>query len=419
MSAIFQIPELFIISRFVISIGTGISFGSLMLFMQETSPTEYRGMTSFMSETAFIATIVIGVGFGMGGVFGKNLPVLTGIALIPAILSILIMIPLKETPKFLLINRQNRKAALESIIFYQGEKNDVESMLDEILLEIEDADEKEPIWHSVITVIKTPVLRLAFIIGCLATQTIVPSWPLLYLSTDILSVHFPEDEAQYISLGFIGANFIAGICGLVIIEKIGRRPLLLTMGSINTLSIIFYVIFDRLAFSEPNFKWGTVASLILFGVTYGVALGPIAFFITSELVVQKYRSVVQSMVFAVNTVVNFTFSFVTLPLFDQFTSISFIFIFVCPSILSLIYLYFKMPETLGREIHEVVEELEMKSGNEKKKRNIVFPKVISSSEIDKNQNYGSKNVEQNDKVSISSSEGTLDKSDDTLFTKLY
>lgn len=115
-----------------------------------------------------------------------------------------------------------------------GEKNDVESMLDEILLEREDTDEKEPVWHSVITVIKTPVLRLAFIIGCLATQvcfdepahflnanfqTIVPSWPLLYLSTDILSVHFPEDEAQYISLAFIGANFIAGICGLVIIEK--------------------------------------------------------------------------------------------------------------------------------------------------------------------------------------------------------
>ena len=81
-------------------------------------------------------------------------------------------------------------------------------------------------------------------------------------------------------------------------------------------------------------------------MVFRVALGPIAFFITSEIVVQKYRSVVQSMVFAVNTLVNFTFSFVTLPLFDQFTVIFKILKIDLKGILiivDILYIYLRLP----------------------------------------------------------------------------
>ncbi|PIO62601.1 hypothetical protein TELCIR_15836, partial [Teladorsagia circumcincta] len=86
---------------------------------EEATPTEYRGLTSFLSENTFIATTVMGIGFGMDAVFGNNLPVLTGIAMIPAAISILLILPLRETPKFLLLNRKDRNAAMESLKFYR------------------------------------------------------------------------------------------------------------------------------------------------------------------------------------------------------------------------------------------------------------------------------------------------------------
>ncbi|KHJ81874.1 hypothetical protein OESDEN_18437, partial [Oesophagostomum dentatum] len=138
LSVTLSIPELFFLSRVVASLSSGISFGALILFLQEATPTEYRGMTSFLSENTFIATTVMGIGFGMDAVFGKNLPVLTGIAMIPAVISILLVIPLKETPKFLLINRNDRKAAIESLTYYRGELVDVDAVLDEMLLEVDD-----------------------------------------------------------------------------------------------------------------------------------------------------------------------------------------------------------------------------------------------------------------------------------------
>lgn len=63
-----------------------------------------------------------------------------------------------------------------------------------------------------------------------------------------------------------------------------------------------------------------------------------------------------------NTVIIFAFSFVTLPLYRLIDVWAFIPLFIIPSTLSLIYLAMEMPETRGREIHEIVEQLVRDSG---------------------------------------------------------
>ncbi|VDL71747.1 unnamed protein product [Nippostrongylus brasiliensis] len=346
-----SIPELFFASRIVSSFSSGLSFGSLILFLQEATPTEYRGMTSFLSENTFMATTMMGIGFGMDAILGKNLPVLTGISIIPAVISIILVIPLKETPKFLLINRNDRKAATESLKFYRGDSVDSEAILDDMLLEVDGSNhQKTSIIRSVITVLREPHLRTPFLIGCLCLQVVIGIWSIIYLSTDMLVVHFTPQVAQVASLVFIVANFMAGMGGMFIIERFGRRPLVLWLGMLNTISLALYVLFDQLtAVYEP----------------LNIGLGPIAFFITSELVVQQHRSLVQSMVFAVNTIANFLFTFVTLPAYTHIQSWAFIPLFIIPSCLALVYLYFNMPETVGREVHDIVEEL-MARTNQKK-----------------------------------------------------
>ncbi|VDK64738.1 unnamed protein product [Anisakis simplex] len=160
------------------------------------------------------------------------------------------------------------------------------------------------------------------------------------------------------SFVFIACNFIASIFGALAVDRFGRRPLLLSFALCNTLSLCAYCVFDRIAFYvDEQFKYGCIASLIAYGITFGGGLGPIAFFITTELVPQQFRSAVQSMVFTTNTAVNFVFSLVTLPLYDAIDIWSLIPLFIGPSFVAWIYLLFKLPETRGREIHEIVREL--------------------------------------------------------------
>ncbi|VDK58510.1 unnamed protein product [Anisakis simplex] len=164
--------------------------------------------------------------------------------------------------------------------------------------------------------------------------------------------------AQLFSFVFASCNFVSSIFGLLAVDRFGRRPMLLFFGFLNVFFLSSYCVFDRLAINvNTQFRYGCVISLLGYGITYGSALGPIAFFITSELVPQHFRSAVQAMVFSVNAIFIFTFSFSTLPLYRWINVWSMVPLFIIPSLMALTYVFFNLPETKGREIHEIVREL--------------------------------------------------------------
>lgn len=177
------------------------------------------------------------------------------------------------------------------------------------------------------------------------------------LSTDFFENHFSEDTAQYLSFGFVLANFLGGFIAMPIIDRsmelqlfdsfdisilrtvqtnkfrIGRRPLYLVNYAISIICVTAYVIFDRVAFQYSWLRWPMIGSIALFSIVFGyfrglkkvdnkifrMALSPIAFSITTEMVAQKHRSIVQTMVFSTNTIMNFAFAFFVLPAFTNLT----------------------------------------------------------------------------------------------------
>jgi hypothetical protein len=238
-----------------------------------------------------------------------------------------------------------------------GVHEDSSYALDEMMKE---SDEQIglPLTHAIREVFSQPYLRKATTIGILSLQIVVGIWPIIFISTDLLEGNFDNEMAQYSSFSFILANFLASILGMCVVEKCGRRPMLIWSGIANTLCLIAYIICDRMAeWYLRDFRYGCVISLVCYGITYGAALGPIAFFITSELVPQRFRSLVQSIVFAFNTIVNFAFSFVTLPAYRWIGVWAFLPLFILPSIISLVYLFYNLPETKNFEIYEIVGQL--------------------------------------------------------------
>uniref|UniRef100_A0AAF5DNQ2 MFS domain-containing protein n=3 Tax=Strongyloides stercoralis TaxID=6248 RepID=A0AAF5DNQ2_STRER len=387
------IPELLFFARLIASISSGTSFGALILWIQESTPTHMRGVTSFLSETSFIFMTVVGMGFGLDDVFGNNLIVLIGIGAIPAFLGFILMIPLKETPKFLLINKNSKVKCSESLSFYFGNKYDHIDTMNLIMKESDEVETKKVI-PLIKEVFKTPNLLKAYIIGVLALQIIVGIWPIIYLSTDFFSVHFDNLTAQYYSFGLTLACFFANLPGLLIIDRFGRRPLFLITAVINIISLIIYIISDRLSLNGYSYmKYGCVGSLFTFGISYGIALGPIAYFITSEMVPQRSRAVVQSMVFSTNTILNCIFSEITYPLYKLIEVYCFIPLFIIPSIFAAIYLSKNLPETRGKEIYQIVNEMIRNSQSYGSTNTI---NIVSDVSINlKQKNYNSNAISQN------------------------
>uniref|UniRef100_A0A0M3J4N1 MFS domain-containing protein n=1 Tax=Anisakis simplex TaxID=6269 RepID=A0A0M3J4N1_ANISI len=153
---------------------------------------------------------------------------------------------LKETPKYLLITRGNHQGALASLQFYRGKDEANEAVIENIQKEAQ-AGYEAPFLKSIPIVIRTPHLRQAYFVGFCALQIG--------------------------SFVFIACNFIASIFGALAVDRFGRRPLLLSFALCNTLSLCAYCVFDRIAFYvDEQFKYGCIASLIAYGITFGISI---------------------------------------------------------------------------------------------------------------------------------------------------
>ena len=82
---------------------------------------------------------------------------------------------------------------------------------------------------------------------------------------------------------------------LVVIDKAGRRILLIASGIIMTLSLAvtgayFYIIYEINASVEESMSWIPLTSLIVFMIGYSVGFATIPFILMGELLPAKYRN---------------------------------------------------------------------------------------------------------------------------------
>lgn len=90
--------------------------------------------------------------------------------MIPSFLSILILFPLPETPKFLLLHRNNREAAISALKYYHGKNLNLEVLLNEMLKESLHTRPDLSRSAAFLEVFRCETLRKACVIGILALQ---------------------------------------------------------------------------------------------------------------------------------------------------------------------------------------------------------------------------------------------------------
>uniref|UniRef100_A0A1I8BMH9 MFS domain-containing protein n=1 Tax=Meloidogyne hapla TaxID=6305 RepID=A0A1I8BMH9_MELHA len=215
ISIIFLIPELFLISRVVGSALTNINFCAFALFVTEYPATKYRGLAVFLGGFNFNFVGNIGMILGMDWLLGKNVVALAGIMLLPAFLAILFIIPLKETPKFLYLKRQDKKATLEALKFYQGDNFDHEEYLHEMEKERQNND-SSPIFQRLKEIFTQKHLFLATILSAAALQLPIGPWP---MATTLLSSHFDIEQAQLVATICTFSSLLANIPGTFMSER--------------------------------------------------------------------------------------------------------------------------------------------------------------------------------------------------------
>ncbi len=141
---------------------------------------------------------------------------------------------------------------------------------------------------------------------------------------------------------------------MLMVDRLGRRTLLLTSQSIVILSLTMFMMFGRLA-HHLGYEWakyGSASSLFLFYLGFSIGLSTIPWILPTEMFAQGARPAAVTFISLVGRVFALvaTFSFpLLMAVLQEYT---FIF-FIVTVALANFYTYSVLPETKAKSIEEI------------------------------------------------------------------
>jgi MFS family permease len=207
---------------------------------------------------------------------------------------------------------------------------------------------------NIVQIFMDPVIRrISLTIVCLhAFQQLVGINAVMYYSTKIFTLAFDQEVSKYMTIIATVVNFVITIAAVVLVDRMGRRPLLLAANAgaciFCTLLVIGYV------YTIPSLL---VVSVFLYVASFAIGIGPIPWMMTSELTPTYASSSVGSMGTCVNWSVNFLIGQCFPVVFSHIAGYSFV-VFAVFAALSFLFTLFFLPETKGKSLEDIVKSYE-------------------------------------------------------------
>jgi MFS family permease len=176
----------------------------------------------------------------------------------------------------------------------------------------------------------------------------------MYYSTNIFLLAFngSENMAQIMAIVTTVVNFIATIVAVCVIDRFGRRPLLLIAEAGTCIFSVLLVIGYK-----TNTPGLLIASVFLYVASFALGIGPIPWLITSEMTPTYAASSVGAASTCINWCMNFLIGQIFPVIFAAIQGWSFL-IFAVICLLAFFFTFFCLPETKGRSLENIVKGYE-------------------------------------------------------------
>ncbi|KAJ3035909.1 hypothetical protein HDV00_003310 [Rhizophlyctis rosea] len=357
------------LGRFAVGVGSGVGTVTLPLYIAEISPVSVRGALGSVNQL----TIVTGVfAAGLAGVF-MSTPALWrrmfAMTMVPSLLQAILLPLCVESPRWLLGQgfHEEAKAALLKL---RGDAAGVGDEMSSLLAAEAEEDRAvnnarqttygaiasggaptaaERITTGELFRNRALIRPLVAACGLQVAQQLSGINAAVYYSTTIFSKTYPADTAIQLTLLISIVNLLSTIGSSLVIERVGRRTLLLVSEVGMALSAAMAVLAIRINLDAAY----VVVSLMSFVAAFGVGLGGIPWLILPELIPTFAIGPASSICTSLNWSSSFLLA-LFLPIglnklgFD---------IFILFSVLLFLFAgftYVFVPETKGRTADEIV-----------------------------------------------------------------
>ncbi|KAJ2701838.1 Bifunctional purine biosynthesis protein PurH [Coemansia sp. IMI 203386] len=351
------------VGRFVSGIGCGFAANIVSTYNSEAATTKSRGFLGGFQQLMILVGLflsqVVSIGLSDAPLWRVLFSLSAALAIIQS--GLLFMIP--ESPKFLATKQRydESRSALQKL------RGNLDITLEfEELVALLDAGSrnasvpKPSLWQILSGKTEVDLRHLVF---CVLFLMLSQQWSgakgVMFYSTEILSAtfHLSDSEikhipsiAQLLTLGIGAIGAVAVVIGMSVLDKVGRRTVLIVSSLATAICAALIVVGSKLDLGPM-----VATFMYLFNLVFQCGVGFIPYLSASELLPYHVLGSISGLATSVNCLTLFVISFI-FPILDKALG-SYLFVpFVVTNFITFLFGVFMMPEAKGKLITEVIEQ---------------------------------------------------------------
>ncbi len=356
-----------IAARLLSGLGVGAALVVAPMYIAEISPAAVRGrMVSVnqlhvvlgISAAFFSNYLVLQIGH-------SDLPILAtlrvedwnwrwmlGIGALPSILFFLLLFNVPESPRWLAMHGQLEQA--RRVLSRAHGKELAETELAEVRVSLAHEEGRSDVK---LRELWAPEMRVVMIIGLVVgiLQQITGINAVFFYAPVIFEHAGATADAAFEQAVYVGlVNLVFTVVAILLIDRLGRRPLLMlgTAGIALSMGLLAYGF--RGEHMEPTL---VLIGVLAFVASFAVSLGPIMWVLLSEIFPNRIRGVAISFVGLVNSMVSFGVQLIFPWELENLGNSRPWLIYGLFAVLGLLFIGRLVPETRGRSLEELEEAL--------------------------------------------------------------
>jgi len=336
----------FVIFRFVGGLGIGSASILAPLYIAEVSPARIRGALVSVNQMAIVTGILLAyfVNWAFAGVGPSNWRWMYGMGALPSVVFFLLLLLVPESPRWLVKEDREEEAlgVLTRVNDAATAAAEVRSIKDTLLLE-----------KGSLAELFRPGFRRALLIAVVLAilQQITGINAILYYAPRIFErAGFERISAigQSTIVGFV--NMLFTIVAILLVDKVGRKPLLLIAAAGMGVSQLLL----GAAFRVENLSGSGILLLILLYIAFfAMAMGPIVWVVLSEIFPTRMRGSAMAIATVALWIADFAVTLSFPVIADRLNESTAFWFYALMCAVDFVFLLFLLPETKGKTLEDI------------------------------------------------------------------
>lgn len=349
------------IVRGVLGLAVGTASFVAPMYIAEHAPRRIRGaMTTFNQFMITLGILIAYVAdFVLKGV-SDNWRWMLGLGAMPGVALAVAMTLLPYSPRWLV--QQGRRDDARDVLARSRARDDVDPELDDIQEVVEQQNATG--WRQLLS----PRIRPLLLVGVALAifQQIIGVNTVIYFGATILKDAGYSTTNSVSEIVFVGlSNWIGAGVALLLVDRVGRRPMLLTgtTGCVAMLAVLGIFFHQSPSFQHAHSTLMGLVPLMVYLFFFEISLGPIFWLMISEIFPLHIRPKAMGAATLFNWLFNFIISYWFLDLTGAITTSGTFWLYAGFGVLALIFFVFKVPETKSRSLEEIERDIRGEAGS--------------------------------------------------------